>query len=118
MTHVLIVQPDGTGELTDLTGDDDYRKVIGGGFVQMLQGGSCFALVDEDGKLMGEPTNPLATVLAMKLGYESVPPDFLAGTVIFTSGVVDEHSVDISEHVIEVAVGIGISLDHLSTWSH
>jgi len=110
MTQVLIIQPDGTGELTDLAGEDDYRKAIGGGFTQMLHGGTCFALVDEDGKIMGEPNNPLATVLAMKLGYEAVPPDFLAGTVIFTSGVVDEHSVDISEHVIEVARAIGVTI--------
>jgi hypothetical protein len=110
MTHVLIVLPDGRGELADLTEDDEFRKAIGGGFVQMLHGGTCFALVDEDGKIMGEPTNPLATVLAMKLGYEDVPPDFLAGTVIFTSGVVDEHSVDISEHVLEVARAIGVTI--------
>jgi hypothetical protein len=115
MTHVLIVQPDGTGELTDLSAPDEYRKVIGGGFTETLQGGSCFALVDEDGKLIGLPHNPLASVLAMKLGYEEVPPDFLVGTVIFHSGEVDEHSVDVSEHVIEVAEAVGIRLDHLWT---
>jgi hypothetical protein len=110
MAHVLVVRPDGTGELTDLAEEEEYRKVIGGGFIETLRGGSCFALVDEDGKIMGEPNNPLATVLAMKLGYEAVPPDFLAGTVIFTSGVVDEHAVDISEHVIEVARAIGVNI--------
>jgi Domain of unknown function (DUF3846) len=117
MTHVLIVQPDGTGSLTDLTELDDFRKAIGGDFIQMLKGGSCFALVDEDAKLLGAPNNPLASTLAMKLGYEAIPPDFLAGTVIFHSGVVDEHTVDISEHVIDVAVAVGIRIGTRPSWA-
>jgi hypothetical protein len=117
MTHVLIVQPDGTGSLTDLTEMDDFRKAVGGGFIQMLRGGSCFALVDEDAKLLGAPNNPLASTLAMKLGYEAIPPDFLAGPVVFHSGVVEEHTVDISEHVIKVAEGIGIEISDRPWWA-
>jgi len=108
MTRCLVVQPDGTGELADLCDLDDYRKAIGGGFMQSLRGGRCYAICDEDSKALGLPCNALATTLAMKLGYESVPPDFLAGTVIFHGGVSDDRTVDVSEPVIDVARAIGI----------
>jgi Domain of unknown function (DUF3846) len=108
MTRCLVVQPDGTGELADLFELDDYRKAIGGGFMQSLRGGMCYAICDEDGKTLGLPCNALATTLAMKLGYEEVPPDFLAGTVIFHGGVSEDRTVDVSEPVIDVARAIGI----------
>jgi hypothetical protein len=110
MTKCLVVQPDGSGEVADLSKLDDYRQAIGGGFMQSLRGGRCFAICDEDGKSLGFACNPLATTLAMKLGYEAVPPDFLAGTVIFHGGVVDEHTVDLPEPVIDVAKAIGIQV--------
>lgn len=108
MTRCLVVQPDGTGALSDLRELDDYRKAIGGGFMQSVRGGKCFAIFDEDAKTMGLPCNALATTLAMKLGLESVPPDFLAGTVIFHGGVSNDRTVDVSEPVIDVARAIGI----------
>jgi hypothetical protein len=110
MSRCLVVQPDGTGELTDLSEMDDYSKAIGGGFMKALRGGKCFAICDEDGVTLGYPCNPLATTLAMKLGYEAVPPDFLAGTIIFHGGVVEEHTVDVAEPVILVARAIGIQV--------
>lgn len=110
MTRCLVVQPDGTGELADLFELDDFRKAIGGGFMQSLRGGMCYAICDEDGKTLGMPCNALATTLAMKLGYEEVPPDFLAGTVIFHGGVSEGRTVDVSAPVIDVARAIGIYL--------
>lgn len=95
---VLVVEPDGTGHLREIPAqgpEDAYHAVRGiiDGWLQQVQPstdgfGAWSVLIDEEGKLRGLPANPVATMLAVRLGWEpgmglGAISDHLVGTAVF-----------------------------------
>ena len=97
---VLVVETDGTGHVRTLPADGPetaYTAVRGiiDGFLQQVQPpldvdryGPWSVMIDEEGKLRGLPANPIATMLAVRLGWDpgmglDAISDHLVGTAVF-----------------------------------
>lgn len=88
----VIVHTNGQVEMVNLdTGYKAIQSVVGGYFEAVTSStGETTFWVNEEGKLIGLPMNPAATVLLWELDPSFAGQDFLMGTVLITGGVDDE----------------------------
>lgn len=86
--RVLIITPNGTRETTELAGPvstmlEQVQQLVGG-FITALGGRDGWAAyVNEDGQQLQLPLNPLATTLAVALGWRFLEGDALFGVAVF-----------------------------------
>lgn len=96
---VLVIETDGTGHVRTLPADGPetaYAAVRGiiDGYLQQVQPlddvafGPWSVMIDEEGKWRGLPANPIATMLAVRLGWDpgmglGAISDHLVGTAVF-----------------------------------
>lgn len=96
-----MIRPDGVAEVVETRTDlASMRALIGGGWLEGVGAtieSSWHAYCDEDGKNKGLPMNPVATVLAQRLGWPT--GDVLCGTVVFL-GTDGPHEADVPDEVL------------------
>jgi hypothetical protein len=81
---VLVVQPDGAKNiLTFSNALANFQAEVGGWVEAIGDGQTWTAYLNEEGKLNGLPPNPEADSIARKLGWQSLPGDYLVGPVVF-----------------------------------
>lgn len=88
----VIVHTDGKVEMVNLdTGYKAIQSVVGGTFdVITSSTGETSFWVHDEGKLIGLPMNPAATVLLWEMNKAFMGRDFLSGTVLITGGADDD----------------------------
>lgn len=100
----LVVDVDGTAEIRETPGYTGIKTLVGG-WLQEFRGsptyGPWVGLVDEDGKIIGRPANPVGTMLAVLLGWggQSTPLDHLVGPVVFVGAQISRW-VDVPEPLL------------------
>lgn len=120
MTRALVVFEDGPlgltmAEIRDVaTNRPDEIRAILGGWLEAIAGpagvaGPWHAYCDEEGKIKGRAINTLATVLAIRLGWEGLALGdvFLVGPVVFLGGA----GPDEADVPAEVLTALGVVLD-------
>ena len=89
MSNAIIIRADGTKEMTDNYALADLQKAVGGLIecVSLTKKENMDMWVNEEGKLLGLPQNPIATSLYVD---EHGTRDVMVGDVIVTGGSDDE----------------------------
>lgn len=87
---VVIIHPNNTHKIVEVTGTtyQFIKESIGGGLLEAVYStaGSYTFWCDEEGKLKGQPLNPLATHLWWATNEDAAGQDVLQGTVVVTGG--------------------------------
>ncbi|AYR03159.1 hypothetical protein SEA_OCTOBIEN14_11 [Gordonia phage Octobien14] len=113
---LLVVQPDGTAEVSTMNTDLATLKGIVGGFLEGLYAGDeTFLLFNEEGKLKSlEPNHAAdlvaADLVARNLGMKIAPWDVLAGPVIFCSVDEEGETRDVPGIALYAAAQLGLNL--------
>ncbi len=111
--RALVVQIDGTAEITKLPGlmaaqVQEVQRIVGGYFQALgIAGGDWIVYINEDGKDSGLPINLQADVLARTLGYPFRQGDFLVGAAVFL-GRRGSEETDVPAKVLELARASGV----------
>lgn len=102
---VLVVQPDGTRCVKDISTLKGLQDEVGG-WIELIAGPGWSAYLNEEGKLDGLPINTFATALAKTLRWTSY--DILVGPVVFV-GPTDSrgNDTDVPGFVLDAA-GIAV----------
>jgi len=81
--RALIIQPDGKGEVTEITPELEVLQGIVGGWIEAVTMplGDCHLYCDEEGKFKGKAVNMHARMLAHLLGWHA--DDLLVGPIVF-----------------------------------
>lgn len=104
MTKGFIVRTDFTTEYIDFDGLKDIQRVVDG-FIEAIYFGDkpYFCYANEEAKIIGLPTNELATSLWYDSGQRILLGDYIGGDVVFFGGVDDNgNDVDIPADFAEV----------------
>jgi len=65
--NVVIVDPDGTVQHTDIDSSLDSFQAVVGGYIEGVFGSVAVMYVNEEGLLLRLPPNPLATLFAQRI---------------------------------------------------
>lgn len=86
----LVIQPDGTVEVREFEIGDlaSLKRLIGGGYIEMIPNGDDVAILDGDGHRKELPHNIKATAILDQLGF--VWNGILAGPVALASTQIQE----------------------------
>jgi Domain of unknown function (DUF3846) len=83
MIKVLYVPAHGTPETRKVKPTLETFQQLVGGNIESIGGEDWYAYLNEEGKLLGLPFNPLADRLADMLGWRGLFGDLLVGPVVF-----------------------------------
>ncbi len=110
MRALLIPASDDDAVVRDITGDlDSLKAAIGGGHIEIINGGDWHLYCDEEGTITGQKPNVRASALAWELGWTS--PQGLVGDVVFLGpneddpaeeGPVPDEVLDLARTMFEV----------------
>lgn len=68
----LIIEPDGTSRVTEIENELASFQAIVGGYIEVVMSGMASIYVNEEGLILNQPFNPLATLFAYRvLGLNS-----------------------------------------------
>lgn len=112
MYRALIVQPGETPVLANTDTDLPALQDLVGGWIEVLKpivrDGDWHAYVNEEAALRpGFEPNPLATRLAVDLGWLPSSDRPLLGTVVFVGTGLAGNDFHVPEHVVEAARALG-----------
>lgn len=100
MVKALVIDIDGSTRVVETPGKlDDLRALLGGGWLEGINGPDWHAYVDEEGKIKGLPVNVFGTVIARHLGWML---DDLSGPIIFLGTGKDGAEADCPSHILEL----------------
>src|SRR5579864_7146045 len=107
-TKALLIPAGGPASLIEVdTGDDQLEELqeLVGGYFEAVSGPGWVALVNEDGRYAGLPTNWAAGILARLAGWPST--DHLVGAVVFFGPPDQDGAVtDVATSLLDAATSI------------
>jgi len=108
---VLVIQPDGYGDTSEITGPEAGRlaqfQAHVGGFIEAIGGAGWAAYVNEDGRMRGLPPNYAATRLAAALGWPGNTT--LLGPAVFFGRGTGPDEKDVPARVLDAWAGRRLS---------
>jgi Domain of unknown function (DUF3846) len=91
MAKAVVIKTDGTKSVTDFNRSTEYnviKQAVGGWLESIHLDNDLTLYINEEGKLLGLPQNPIAT--AFFASYYGLHQDVIVGDVIFVGGVDEE----------------------------
>lgn len=100
MAKAAIIEVSGSIQIREVK-DGEIGKIVGGLIELLPFGKDASAYINEEGKLMGLKTNPLATKLARERKIGLARDDFIVGPmVVFGLGSPDGEETDVTDSFI------------------
>ena len=97
--RAVIVDPDGTHRETEIESSLGAFQAVVGGYIEGVIGREASIYVNEEGLLIGLPTNPLATLFAQQMVRAGV---VLVGTALIVGPPDDEgNDTDVRPAVVD-----------------
>lgn len=109
MATALIIYPDNSVELREVEPDLFTLQALVAGYVEAIMSRRSprwIAYLNEDGKLLPLPPNPLATEVALKNSCRLMRGDVLAGTVVFLGMDAQDEHCDVPQALKEAVHGL------------